>query len=83
MHRVRSQVFEIALPEQNLFDKPCADAGLGNVPAGIYSPAVEEGDYVTIPPLKRGRHAVHLRAERGTSVEDLTYHLTIEPVLTE
>jgi hypothetical protein len=83
MRRVRSQVFEIALPEQNLFDKPCADAKLGNVPAGIYSPAVDDGYYVTIPPLKRGRHTVHFRAERGASVEDVIYHLTVEPVLTK
>ncbi len=83
VRRVQSQVFEVALPERNVFDKPCADAKLGNVPAGIYSPAVDDGYYVTIPPLKRGRHTVHFHAERGKSIEDVTYNLTVEPVLTK
>ena len=82
IQRVQSQVFEVALPEDNLFDKPCADAGLGNVPAGIYSPAVDDGYYVTLGPLKRGTHTVHFQAvaSPGGSNEDVTYTLTVVPV---
>ncbi len=35
-HRVPSKVFEVALPEDNVFDNPCAT--LGWVPAGIHFP---------------------------------------------
>jgi hypothetical protein len=51
--RVKSKVFAVALPEDNLFDAPCASAG--GVPAGIYSPAVDEGIYSLIKDLRKGR----------------------------
>jgi hypothetical protein len=43
VQRIQSEVFEVALPEDNVFDDPCAS--LGGVPAGIYSPAVDDGFY--------------------------------------
>jgi len=79
LHRVQSPVFEIALPEENVFDAPCIGAGLGNVPAGIYSPAVDDGFYVRLNPLTPGSHMLHLHAEnpgQGFSV-DVTYGLTV------
>jgi hypothetical protein len=39
LRRVQSEVFAVALPEDNVFDTPCKGAHLGNVPAGVYSPA--------------------------------------------
>ncbi len=45
-HRIQSKVFEVALPEDNVFDAPCSPGG---VPAGIYSPAVDDGFYVDLP----------------------------------
>ena len=36
VRRVKSKVFAVALPEDNVFDALC---GSNNVPAGIYSPA--------------------------------------------
>jgi hypothetical protein len=83
--RVQSLVFDVALPEDNLFDAPCAAAGFGNVPAAIYSPAVDDGYYVALGPLKRGTHTVHFQAMAGPngSNEDVTYNLTIVPVLTK
>jgi len=81
-HRVQSRVFEIALPEDNVFDALCIGAGLGNVPAGIYSPAVDDGFYVRLNPLTVGSHTLHLHAEnvsQGFSM-DVTYHLTVVPV---
>lgn len=85
IQRVKSQVFELALPEENMFDKPCADAGLGNVPAGIYSPAVDDGYYVALGSLDRGIHTIHFQAAAGPngSNEDVTYTLTVVPVLTK
>jgi hypothetical protein len=36
--RVQSEVFEVALPDDNLFNAPCTGAGLGDVPSRVYSP---------------------------------------------
>jgi hypothetical protein len=83
LQRVQSKVFEVALPEENVFDAPCTGADLGNVPAGIYSPAVDEGFYVGLKPLKVGNHTLHIHAE-NPSVEftlDVTYNLTVVPVV--
>src|SRR5713101_1673269 len=60
LHRVQSKVFEVALPEENVFDAPCAPGG---VPAGIYSPAVDDGFYVQLNPLEVGNHTLHFHAE--------------------
>lgn len=82
LRRVQSQVYAVTLPEDNVFDQPCIDAGLGNVPAGVYSPAVDDGYYASVPPLAPGTtHIIHLHAESGTDTEDLTYNLTVVPVL--
>ena len=80
LQRVQSQIFEVALPEDNVFDKPCMDAGLGNVPTGIYSPAVDDGYYASLEPLKSGNHTIHIHAEGGGGSQDVTYNLTVFPV---
>ena len=80
LQRVQSNVFAIALPEDNVFDAPCSS--LGGVPAGIYSPAVDDGFYVDLPPLKVGKHTLSFHAENpsaGFSL-DVTYNLTVVPV---
>jgi hypothetical protein len=81
LHRVQSKVFEIALPEDNVFDAPCAS--LGGVPAGIYSPAVDDGFYVRLNPLTVGNHTLHIHAENPSTglVVDITYNLTVVPVV--
>jgi hypothetical protein len=79
LRRVKSKVFEVALPEENVFDSPCA--GVGGVPAGIYSPAVSDGFYVRLEPLSVGNHTLHFHAESPSGVQDITYELDIEPVL--
>ncbi len=83
LRRIQSQVYEIALPEDNVFLTPCG--GPGTVPAGIYSPAVDDGYYAAIEPLKRGDHTIYFHAEIPASqtIEDVTYHLTVVPVLTK
>lgn len=81
LHRVRSRVFEIALPEENVFDTPCA--GAGGLPAGIYSPAVDDGYYALIEPLPAGHHTLRFHAENAEVgfVIDTTYELTVVPVV--
>jgi hypothetical protein len=83
LHRVRSQVFALALPEDNVFDAPCT--GLGNVPAGVYSPAVDDGIYVGLEPLRVGNHTLHIHAENPSQgfTLDVTYNLTVVPVVPE
>jgi hypothetical protein len=81
LHRVQSKVFAVALPEDNVFDAPCAN--LGGVPAGIYSPAVDDGFYVRLNPLTVGSHTLHIHAENPSTsfVTDVTYNLTVVPVV--
>jgi hypothetical protein len=78
LRRIRSRVFAVALPENNLFDAPCP----GNVPAGVYSPSVDDGFYVTLNGLKEGSHILHFHAENPSQefVIDITYNLTVAPV---
>jgi hypothetical protein len=80
VHRVQSKVFAVALPEENVFDAICPPPG---VPAGIYSPAVDDGYYVRLNPLEVGSHTLHIRSE-NPDVDfalDVTYHLTVVPVV--
>jgi hypothetical protein len=80
LRRVQSEVFEVALPEDNIFDAPCT--GMGNVPAGIYSPAVDDGFYVGLE-LKAGNHTLHIHSENPSQAFtlDVTYNLTVMAVV--
>ncbi len=73
--RVQSVVFEYTLPANNELQ------ALGvNVPAGTYSPAVDDGVYVMLKPLHKGKHLLHFAATfPGGFAFDITYHLTITP----
>ena len=81
VRRVQSSVFAAALPEDNLFDAPCAS--LGYVAAGVYSPAVDDGLYVQLKPLSAGRHTLHFHAENTSQalIIDVTYTLNVVPTL--
>jgi hypothetical protein len=83
LRRVKSEVFEVALPEENVFDSLCG--GPGSVPAGVYSPAVDDGFYVRLEPLDVGDHMLHFHAENPSAVPpftlDVTCKLTVVPVL--
>lgn len=74
--RVQSNVFELSLPEDNVFDTFCGEL---NVPAGVYSPAVDEGYYAAVEPLRKGKHTIIIRSEGGFT-QDITYNLNIVPV---
>jgi len=85
VRRVESTVFPVALPESNLFDAPCHDFGLGNVPAGIYSPAVDTGVYVFIDRLEPGTYTLQMAAENPSQdfAQSITYHLVVVPAEAE
>jgi hypothetical protein len=75
--RIRSEVFAVALPEDNVFDRPCQS--LSDVPAGIYSPAVDDGLYVLLGPIEAGTHSLHFHAENASQgfTQDVTYTLRV------
>lgn len=81
IERLQSQVFSLQLPEDNILDAPCIKAGLGSVPGGKYTPAVDEGYYVELGILEPGSHTLHFHAENPNLdpefVVDITYNLTI------
>ena len=80
LHRIQSSVFEVALPEENVFVDVC-----GGFPGGIYSPVVTDGHYVSLHPLAVGNHTLHFHVENPDVgfVSDVTYHLTVVPVVQE
>jgi hypothetical protein len=80
IQHLQSTAFEVALPEDNVFDAPCLTANLGNVPAGIYSPAVDDGFYVRLQPLKTGPHTLRIQATAPGLVLDVTFNLNVVPV---
>ena len=83
LQRVRSQVFEVALPGGSgppPIDNLCVD-----LPGGIYSPAVDDGYYVSLGPLSPGSHTIYFHVESdltlfGHFVQDVTYNLVVTPV---
>jgi len=76
MRRIKSGVFAVTLPDDNLFDAPCAFAG--GVPPGVYSPAIDDGYYAQVNALSAGPHVVHFHAESsGGFTLDVTYILDV------
>lgn len=85
LQRVKSLVFKLALPEDNLFTGICEYYGLGPLPSGIYSPAIDDGIYVRLNPLAAGPHTLVFHAENTSQSFslDVTYHLVVVPVVTK
>jgi hypothetical protein len=79
LRRVQSDPFVTAVPADNIFGP--AGCETGPLPAGVYSPSVDDGFYVSLSPLSPGPHTVHFHADSGSFTEDVTYDLTIVPVL--
>ncbi len=71
---VTSVAFEYTLPANNELQA----LGLA-IPAGTYSPAVDDGVYVMLKPLATGHHLLHFAAGFPSSgfAFDITYRLTI------
>ena len=79
VHRVKSVPFSVVMPADNIFVAPCGGKPTDS-PAGVYSPAVDDGYYAFVPPLPPGAHTIHIQATSGTVSLDVTYHLTVVPV---
>jgi hypothetical protein len=80
LRRVQSDPFVTALPADHIFGPDACGPGVP-LPAGIYSPSVDDGYYVALPPLNPGPHTIHFHADSGSFTEDIMYNLTIVPVL--
>jgi len=80
IQRVQSPVFNIDLPVDSVF-APFCDPPL----EGIFSPAVDDGLYVRLNPLAVGTHTLHFHAENTSQnySQDVTYNLTVIPVVTK
>ncbi|MGB0091046.1 MAG: hypothetical protein WBP81_00675 [Solirubrobacteraceae bacterium] len=64
--------FSLMFPNNNLFD----------LPAGTYAPAVQDGYYLLLGPLRPGRHTIPFGGTgqfNGAFSQDITYHLLVTP----
>ena len=83
----QSPPFSVVLPPDNfynfLFGTPCQSPPDPSpfLAAGVYSPSIDAGFYVTLGPLRDGTHTLHFHAENPPVgfVLDVTYHLTVVP----
>ena len=73
IRRIQADPFEVAFPADNWLVPFCG----GDQPAGVYSPAVADGYYVSLDPLKKGQHTIHIQGQSSGFVVDVTYNLTI------
>lgn len=79
--RIKSPVFSLALPADNIVNQACG--GPGSIPAGVYSPAVGDGVFVIVPPLRAGAHVMQVHYENpalGVN-QDSTFRVDVVPVL--
>ena len=81
VHRIKSGVFAVTLPDDNLFDAVCG--GPGSVPPGVYSPAIDDGYYAQVNALSAGPHVVLIHAASPSSgfTLDVTYNLDVVATL--
>ncbi len=79
IRRIRSDVFPVALPTENIFNLPSV-CGPGGVPAAVYSRAVDDGYYVEIDDLGVGEHMLQFTATfADNSRVDVSYRLIVVP----
>jgi hypothetical protein len=81
LRRLKSTVFSVTLPVDNLFLPFCAPAGFA-VPPGVYAPGVDDGYYGVIDKLAPGSHVLKFKSAVPTAdfALDITYHLDVMPV---
>ena len=72
--RVRSVEFEVTWPDDNVLSA----IGEGPFVAGKYSPVVDDGIYIMLPPLSVGNHTVHFQGSFPNGfTENITYNLVV------
>ena len=71
----KSVVFDVLLPEDNLFGATGAD-----IPELTLSPSADEGFYLFVAPLAPGTHTIRWQASSAACGfgQDITYHLTVK-----
>src|SRR5262249_27410636 len=75
--RFTSPAFSITLPHDNVFIALGNSAGV----PGTYFPTVITGDYLMLRPLAAGEHTLRLRGQGRSSALDITYQLTVMPLI--
>jgi hypothetical protein len=71
-YRTESPLFNVTLPDNNLF----------GLPAGTYGPSMDESFDLMVAPLKPGPHTIHFHGTLPGSPSftlDIKYHLTVTP----
>ena len=76
--RVQSDVFALALPADNISGN---NTTIQRCAAGVYSPAVDDGYYLKLDPLKIGNHTLHIQSKSPVATFDVTYNLSVVNVL--
>jgi hypothetical protein len=66
-YREESIVFNVTLPDDNLF----------GLPAGTYGPGIDDGYYLLLAPLPAGKHTIHFHGSMPGFTLDITYNLTV------
>ena len=66
-HRAESPAFNVTLPEGNLF----------GLDPGVYGPAVSDGYWVMLKPLKPGKHELSFQGTASGFHLEVTYHLEV------
>ena len=79
--RVKSVVFAVTLPVDNVFGPNACGVNMGL--SGVFSPAIDDGFYTLLPPLSAGKHTLHISGQMPAAnvTVDVTYKLRIVPVL--
>ena len=67
-YRAQSPVFSVTVPAGNLLE----------LDPGTYAPCVDDGYYLLVEPLSRGRHTIRFAAESNDGFSlDVTYHIEV------
>jgi hypothetical protein len=73
IYRVQSSEFSYTLPDFNIYDV----FGLPTGPITI-APAVSDGIFLLVRPLRPGEHTIHFEGETSTGLTlSITYHLFV------
>ena len=73
--RVQSPAFVFTMPDDNVWKA----IGEGNFTGGAYFPAVDDGVYVMLAPLRKGPHTIHFYGYMPMYdfTLDITYNLMV------
>lgn len=76
VRRLRSEVFPLAFPADNLFAPLCVNDG--GFPAGVYPRSVDDGWYAEVDDLSVGTHMLQISASAPGFDLSINYTLTVK-----